>query len=71
MDVSPEATASQEGITDRPGLILHMRNTDIFCQMFTGRLNLPLALLTGQLKLHGDLRLFPRFGSLFSVDARS
>jgi hypothetical protein len=39
--------------------------------MFTGRFNLPIVLLTGQLKLRGDLRLFPRFGSLFSVDAKS
>ena len=43
----------------------------LIVQMFTGRLNLPLVLLTGQLKLRGNLRLFPRFGSLFSVDARS
>ena len=71
VDVSPHGTTSREGIADGPGLTLHMRKTDIFCQMFTGRLNLPLVLLTGQLKLRGNLRLFPRFGSLFSVDARS
>lgn len=71
VDVSPEGTSSCEGTTDHPGLVLHMRKTDLFCQMFTGRLNLPVALLTGQLKLRGNLRLFPRFGSLFSVDARS
>jgi SCP-2 sterol transfer family protein len=71
VDVSPQGTTSQEGTTDHPGLILHLRKTDVFCQMFTGRLNLPLVLLTGQLKLRGDLRLFPRFGSLFSVNARS
>ena len=71
VDISPEETTSREGPTDHPGLILHMRKTDIFCQMFTGRLNLPLVLLTRQLRLRGNLRLFPRFGSLFSVDARS
>lgn len=71
VDVSPDGASSQEGTSDHPGLILHMRKTDVFCQMFTGRLNLPLALLTGQLKLRGDLGLFPRFGSLFSVDARA
>jgi hypothetical protein len=71
IDVSPERTLSTEGIADHPSLTLHMKNTDIFCGMFTGRLNLPVALLTSQLKLRGDLRLFPRFGSLFSVDARS
>lgn len=71
VDITPEGTTSQEGMPDHPGLILHMRKTDVFCQMFTGRLNLPLVLLTGELKLRGNLRLFPRFGSLFSVDARS
>ena len=71
VDVSPEGTSSTEGIADHPSLVLHFRKTDLFCQLMTGRLNLPLALLTRQLKLRGDLRLFPRFGSLFSVDARS
>jgi len=71
VDITPEGTTSQEGETEQPGLILHMRKTDLFCRMFTGRLNLPLVLLTGQLKLRGNLRLFPRFGSLFSVDTRS
>jgi len=37
--------------------------------MFTGRFNPAVALLTGQLKLRGDLRFFPRMGTLFSVDA--
>jgi len=71
VDVSPERTSSTEGVVEHPSLVLHFRKTDIFCQLMTVRLNLPLALLTGQLKLRGDLRLFPRFGSLFSVDARS
>ena len=71
VDVSPESTFSEEGVATHPSLLLHLNKTDVFCQMFTGRLNLPLALLTGHLKLHGDLRLFPRFGTLFSVDARS
>ena len=71
VDVSPESTFSAEGVAAHPSLLLHLNKTDVFCQMFTGRLNLPLALLTGHLKLHGDLRLFPRFGTLFSVDARS
>jgi hypothetical protein len=68
--VSPGATTSGEGMSTNPSLILHMRKTDIFCQMFTGRLNLPLVLFTGQLRLRGNLRLFPRMGSLFSVDAQ-
>ncbi len=71
VDVSPEATSSTEGIATHPSLTFHMNKTDVFCQLMTGRLNLPLTLLRGGLKLRGDLRLFPRFGSLFSVDARS
>jgi hypothetical protein len=71
VDVSPEETFSAEGIAAHPSLVLHFRKTDLFCQLMTGRLNLPLALLSGQVKLRGNLRLFPRFGSLFSVDARS
>jgi hypothetical protein len=71
IDVSPRETSSAEGAVNHPSLVLHMSKTDVFCHLMTGRLNLPLALLTGQLKLRGDLRLFPRFGSLFSVDARS
>jgi hypothetical protein len=70
VDVSPEATSSAEGIADHPNLVIHLCKTDGFCQMFTGRFNLPIALLTGQMKLRGNLRLFPRIGSLFSVDAR-
>jgi hypothetical protein len=68
--VSPGATDSGVGMPANPTLIIHMRKTDIFCQMFTGRINLPLVLLTRQLRLRGDLRLFPRMASLFSVDAR-
>jgi hypothetical protein len=70
IEVSPDSTLSDEGVVDQPDLTVHLHNTDHFCRMFTGRINLPLALLTGQLKLRGNLRLFLRFGSLFSVDAR-
>ena len=70
VDVSPESTASDEGEIDHPSLVIQLRQTDDFCRMFTGRMNLPYALLTGQLKLRGNLRLFTRFGSLFSVEAR-
>jgi len=68
--VFPESTSASEVMVDHPNLVIRMRSTDVFCRMFTGRLNLLLALLTGQLKLRGNLRLFPRLGSLFSVDAR-
>ncbi len=68
--VSPGSAVSGSGLVERASLTIHLRSTDVFCQMFTGRINLPLALLGGKLKLRGDLRLFPRFGSLFSVDAK-
>jgi hypothetical protein len=38
--------------------------------MLTGRLNLPIGLLSGNMRLRGDLRLFLRMNTLFSVDAR-
>jgi hypothetical protein len=71
LEVSPGATNSREGCVDHPSLTIRLRSTDVFCRMFTGRLNLPLDLLTGQMKLRGNLSLFPRMGSLFSVDARN
>lgn len=71
IDISPERSQSAAGIPDHANLTLRLRDTSVFCQMFTGRLNLPAALLTGRLHLSGNLRLFPRMGSLFSVDARS
>ena len=60
----------REGLADHPTLTLHLAKTDVFCQMFTGRLNLPLNLLTAQMWPRGDVRLFTRLGALFSVDAR-
>jgi hypothetical protein len=71
VDISPESCDSAEGRVDHPSLTIHLRSTDIFCKMFTARLNLPLALLSGQMRLRGNLRLFTRFGSLFKVDAKS
>ena len=69
VQVSPEKCLSGAGPVNRPTLTFHFRKTDEFCKLFTNRFNLPLALLAGRLKLRGDLRLFTRFGSLFSVDA--
>jgi hypothetical protein len=59
-----------EGEVERASLMVQMSSTDIICQLFTGRLNLLLAVFTGRLRLSGNLQVFPRFGSLFSVDAR-
>ncbi len=68
--LSPDAPTSGEGVLQQPGLVIHLRETAVFCRMLTSRLNLPIALLSGAMKLHGDLRLFWRMGDLFSVDAR-
>jgi hypothetical protein len=70
VELSPEDPDSGEGAVEHPGLVIRMRDTAVFCQMLTSRLNLPKVLITGAMKLRGDLRLFPRMGTLFSVDAR-
>ncbi|MGE5221378.1 MAG: SCP2 sterol-binding domain-containing protein [Omnitrophica WOR_2 bacterium] len=69
VDLAPEAATSGEGAVERPGLAIHLRDTALFCQMMTSRLNLPMALSSGKMKLAGDLRLFLRMNTLFSVDA--
>lgn len=70
VELSPERTASGEGPVDKPSLAIRFRDTDLLCQMFSGRINLPLALITGRMRPRGDLRLFLRFGTLFNVVAR-
>ncbi|MBI5878299.1 MAG: hypothetical protein HZB53_11670 [Chloroflexi bacterium] len=70
VELSPDAPTSGEGTVDHPGLVIHLRDTAVFCRMLTARLNVPLALISGAMKLRGDLRLFLRMDSLFSVDAR-
>jgi hypothetical protein len=69
--LAPDAPTSGEDVVENPGLVIHMRDTTVFCRMLTGRLNLPLALLRGEMKLRGDLRLFLRMGNLFSIDAEA
>jgi hypothetical protein len=69
-ELSPEAATSSEGTVEHPGLAIHLRETAVFCQMLTSRLNLPMALIRGDMKLRGDLRLFLRMDTLFSVDAK-
>lgn len=68
--MSPEASTSGEGVVERPGLVVRLSETAVFCQMITGRFNLPLGLVSGKMKLRGDLRLFFRMDALFSVDAK-
>lgn len=70
VELSPETPTSGEGVVAHPGLLIHLRETAILCRMTTSRLNLPIALLSGAMKLRGTLRLFLRMDSLFSVDAR-
>jgi hypothetical protein len=70
VELSPEAPASGEGVVEHPGLVIHLRDTAVFCQMLTSRLRLPIALISGKMKLRGDLRLFQRMNTLFSVDAK-
>jgi len=67
--LSPDNPQSDLGAVAKANLTLSFRDTALFFRMFTGRLNLLGALLTGRLRLRGDLRLFLRFRSLFSVDA--
>jgi hypothetical protein len=70
VELSPDAPTSGEGVVEHPGLVIHLRDTAVFCQMLTGRMNLPLALIRREMKLRGNLRLFLRMSTLFSVDAR-
>ncbi len=70
IDVSPETCTSDEGAVDDPSLTIHLRETAVLFQMITNRFNLPVALLTGRLRLRGDWRLFLQMNDLFSVDAR-
>ena len=68
--LSPDASTSGEGVVEHPNLVIHLHDTAVFCQMVTGRFNLPIGLISGKMKLRGDLRLFLRMDKLFSVDAR-
>lgn len=70
VELSPEASTSGEGVIEHPGLVIHLRDTAVFCQMLTSRLNLPMALIRRAMKLRGDLSLFLHMNTLTSVDAR-
>jgi len=69
--LSPESPTSGEGAVESPALVIHMRDTSVFCRMFTVRLNIPLALLLGEIKLRGNPLLFFRLGDLLSIDGKS
>ena len=70
VNLSPNVSTSGEGVVDHTNLVIHLRDTTVFCQMLTGRFKLPAGLISGRMKLRGDLRLFLRMDTLFSVDAR-
>lgn len=70
LKMSPDAPGSGEGPVEHPGLMIRLRETAVFYQMLTGRFNLPIALITGRMKLYGDLGLFLRMNRLLSIDAR-
>jgi hypothetical protein len=70
VNLSPDISTSGEGVSNYPNLMIHLRDTTVFCQMLTGRFNLPVGLISGKMKLRGDLRLFLRMDTLFSVDAK-
>jgi hypothetical protein len=67
--LSPHSPSSGAGAVADADLTLSFRDTAEFCRMFTGRINLLGAFITGRFRLRGNLRLFLRFRSLFSVDA--
>lgn len=69
--LSPDAPTSGDGAVENPGLVIHMRDTSVFFRMFTGRLNIPLALLFAEIKLRGNPLLFFRLGDLLSIDGKS
>lgn len=69
--LSPQETWSASGVLSNPDLTLSFGDASHFCHMFTGRLNLLGALLRGHFRPRGNLRLFLRFRSLFSVDGTS
>jgi uncharacterized protein (TIGR03083 family) len=69
LGLSPDHPGSTLGDAPQPDLSWWFRDTATFCRMFTGRLNPFKGLLLGRMKLRGDLRLFLRFKTLFSVDA--
>jgi SCP-2 sterol transfer family len=70
VQVSPDSSVFGEGAVKRPTLAIHLRDTAVFCQMVTVRFRLATGLASRKMKLRGDLRLFMRMNTLFSVDAR-
>ena len=68
--LSPDTPTSDENVVENPSLVIHMRDASVFCRMITVRLNLPLALIRGEMKLRGNLSLFLRMGNLLSLDAK-
>lgn len=70
VDVAPEGAFAGEGDAMSPAVTIAFRATSDFCRLLTGRLNLPIAVVSRRLRLRGRRRLFLRMSKLFSVDAR-
>jgi len=70
VQVSPDLLVFGEGAVERPSLVIHLRDTAVFCQMLTGRFRLAAGLISRKMKLRGDRRLFMPMNTLFIVDAR-
>jgi Mycothiol maleylpyruvate isomerase N-terminal domain len=70
VELSPDVSMSGEGGVAHPELVIRLRARDVFCRMLTGRFNLPIGLIRGNMRLRRNLRLFLRMHKLFSVDAR-
>lgn len=68
--LAPDTPTSGEGSVKRPELMIRLRDTAVFCRMLTERFNMPLGLISGAMRLRGDLRLFLRMNRLFSIDAK-
>lgn len=68
---TPQNARSGTGAVTNADLTLSFGDAVHFCQMFTKRLNLLRGMLSGSFRPRGNLRLFFRFRSLFSVDVTS
>lgn len=64
LSISPEEVVAGRGEVARPTVGFRIANTSVALRMFSGRLNVPVALLERQLRISGDFGLAQRFRSL-------
>jgi hypothetical protein len=70
LDLRPDGADWREEPLAHPGLSIRMRSTATLFRMATHRIRMPVALVTGEIRVGGHLRLFTGLGRLTSVDAR-